>query len=194
MHVSKVSLCNAALLDSSSQTQPTLCSTILHYLAHPVKTLPTVCSTLLHYLIHQSAQTDMSMTILPSMQYYDTHCNMQSGCVTLSYTTQLYLLHHTQQLISNLPQLKDCEFNHTYILHHLEPLEIDHTLYLNASQPANICFSRTLCAGPSYKVMLLEKKQECQQQYGYTSIYSPNQFPGRNAELRGIICASSQNP
>ena len=30
-----------------------------------------------------------------------------------------------QQIISNLPQLKDCEFNHNYILHHLEQLEID---------------------------------------------------------------------
>ena len=33
-----------------------------------------------------------------------------------------------QQLISNLPQLKDCEFDHNYILHHLEQLEIDPTL------------------------------------------------------------------
>ncbi len=33
-----------------------------------------------------------------------------------------------QQLISNLPQLKDCEFYYNYILHHLEQLEIDPTL------------------------------------------------------------------
>ena len=33
-----------------------------------------------------------------------------------------------QQIISNLPQLKDCEFDHNYILHHLEQLEIDPTL------------------------------------------------------------------
>ena len=33
-----------------------------------------------------------------------------------------------QQLIANLPQLKDCEFDHNYILHHLEQLEIDPTL------------------------------------------------------------------
>ena len=30
-----------------------------------------------------------------------------------------------QQIISDLPQHKDCEFNHNYILHHLEQLEID---------------------------------------------------------------------
>ena len=33
-----------------------------------------------------------------------------------------------QPIISNLPQLKDCEFDHNYILHHLELLEIDPTL------------------------------------------------------------------
>ena len=33
-----------------------------------------------------------------------------------------------QQIMSNLPQLKDCEFDHNYILHHLEQLEIDPTL------------------------------------------------------------------
>ena len=33
-----------------------------------------------------------------------------------------------QQIISNLPQIKDCEFDHNYILHHLEQLEIDPTL------------------------------------------------------------------
>ena len=33
-----------------------------------------------------------------------------------------------QQLITNLPQLKDCKFNHNYILHHLEQLVIDSTL------------------------------------------------------------------
>ena len=27
-----------------------------------------------------------------------------------------------QQVISNLPQIKDCEFDHAYILHHLEQL------------------------------------------------------------------------
>ena len=35
----------------------------------------------------------------------------------------------TQPVISNLPQLKDCEFDHNYILHHLEQLEIDPTLW-----------------------------------------------------------------
>ena len=33
-----------------------------------------------------------------------------------------------QQIISSLPQLKDCEFDHNYILHYLEQLEIDPTL------------------------------------------------------------------
>ena len=33
-----------------------------------------------------------------------------------------------QKLISNLPKLNECEFNHNYILHHLEQLEIDPTL------------------------------------------------------------------
>ena len=33
-----------------------------------------------------------------------------------------------QPIISNLPQLKDCEFDHNYILHHLEQLQIDPTL------------------------------------------------------------------
>ena len=33
-----------------------------------------------------------------------------------------------QPVISNLPQLKDCEFDHNYIFHHLEQLEIDPTL------------------------------------------------------------------
>ena len=33
-----------------------------------------------------------------------------------------------EPIISNLPQLKDCEFDHNYILHHLEQLEIDPTL------------------------------------------------------------------
>ena len=32
-----------------------------------------------------------------------------------------------QQVISNLPQIKDCEFNHVNILHHLEQLEINLT-------------------------------------------------------------------
>ena len=38
-----------------------------------------------------------------------------------------------QQIISNLPQLKDCKFNHNYILHHLEQLEIDPTLFSKCS-------------------------------------------------------------
>ena len=33
-----------------------------------------------------------------------------------------------QQIISNLPDLNNCEFDHNYILHHLEQLEIDPTL------------------------------------------------------------------
>ena len=38
-----------------------------------------------------------------------------------------------QPIISNLPQLKDCEFDHNYILHHLEQLQIDPTLCSNCS-------------------------------------------------------------
>ena len=38
-----------------------------------------------------------------------------------------------QPVISNLLQLKDCEFDHNYILHHLEQLEIDPTLCLKCS-------------------------------------------------------------
>lgn len=38
-----------------------------------------------------------------------------------------------QQLISNLPQLKDSEFDHNYILHYLEQLEIYPTLCLKCS-------------------------------------------------------------
>ena len=30
-----------------------------------------------------------------------------------------------QKLIANLPKLNECEFDHNYILHHLEQLEID---------------------------------------------------------------------
>ena len=37
-----------------------------------------------------------------------------------------------QTIISNLPQLKECEFDHNYILHHLKELEIDPTLVQNA--------------------------------------------------------------
>ena len=33
-----------------------------------------------------------------------------------------------QKLITNLPKLNECEFNHNYILHHLEQLEIHPTL------------------------------------------------------------------
>ena len=33
-----------------------------------------------------------------------------------------------QKLITNLPKLNECEFDHNYILHHLEQLEIDPTL------------------------------------------------------------------
>ena len=33
-----------------------------------------------------------------------------------------------QPVISNLPQVKDCEFNHAYILSHLEQFEIKSTL------------------------------------------------------------------
>ena len=33
-----------------------------------------------------------------------------------------------QQFISNLPQLQDCEFDHNYIHHNLEQIEIDPTL------------------------------------------------------------------
>ena len=34
-----------------------------------------------------------------------------------------------QKWITNLPKLNECEFDHNYILHHLEQLEIDPTLY-----------------------------------------------------------------
>ena len=33
-----------------------------------------------------------------------------------------------QQVISNLHQIKDCKYDHDYILHHLDQLEIDPTL------------------------------------------------------------------
>ena len=39
-----------------------------------------------------------------------------------------YNLVDAQQVISNLPEIKECEFDHAYILHHLEQLEIDPTL------------------------------------------------------------------
>ena len=35
---------------------------------------------------------------------------------------------YAQQVISNLPEIKECEFDHAYILHHLEQIEIDPTL------------------------------------------------------------------
>ena len=38
-----------------------------------------------------------------------------------------------QQVISKLPQIQDCEFNHAYILHHLEQLEINPTLWSKCS-------------------------------------------------------------
>ena len=72
-----------ALFDSSSQTQP------------------TVCSTILHYLTHQSTQTDISVTTLPYMQHYDTCCTIHNICVTLVNATQLYQLHYIQHLCNS---------------------------------------------------------------------------------------------
>ena len=40
-----------------------------------------------------------------------------------------YKSSNTMQVISNLQNAKDCEFDHAYILNHLEQLEIDPTLY-----------------------------------------------------------------
>ena len=48
--------------------------------------------------------------------------------MTVKETQTYYKEAEPQKLISNLPKLNDCEFNHNYILHHLEQLEIDPTL------------------------------------------------------------------
>ena len=51
-----------------------------------------------------------------------------------------YSLAEPMQVISNLHQIKDCEFDHEYILTHLEQLEIDPTLCSKCST-ANKYFS-----------------------------------------------------
>ena len=57
-----------------------------------------------------------------------------------------------QPVISNLPQLKDCEFDHNYILHHLEQLEIDPILCSKCS------IARKYFASPEPLVQDLYKK------------------------------------
>ena len=59
----------------------------------------------------------------PNEQDYDYHNNSDLLPFDPDYQNA-----EPQQIISNLPQLKDCEFDHNYILHHLEQLEIDPTL------------------------------------------------------------------
>ena len=61
-----------------------------------------------------------------------------------------------QQLISNLSQLNDYEFDHNYILHHLEQLEIDLTLCSNLYSQQVFCLARAFCTGPLQEILLLE--------------------------------------
>ena len=56
-----------------------------------------------------------------------------------------------QPVISNLPQLKDCEFDHNYILHHLEQLEIDPTLCSKCSIASKYFASPELYVPDIYK-------------------------------------------
>ena len=64
-----------------------------------------------------------SQTNLPNNHQSQAQENMDFSPFELDYKSV-----EAQQVISNLPQIKDCEFNHAYILHHLEQLEIDPTL------------------------------------------------------------------
>ena len=59
----------------------------------------------------------------PNEQDYDYHDNLDLLPFDPDYHNA-----EAQQIISNLPQLKDCEFDHNYILCHLKQLEIDLTL------------------------------------------------------------------
>ena len=72
----------------------------------------------------QACSTEFSMdNNQPNEQDYDYHDNSDLLPFDPHYHNA-----EAQQIISNLPQLKDCEFDHNYILHHLEQLEIDPTL------------------------------------------------------------------
>ena len=66
-----------------------------------------------------------------------------------------------QQIISNLSELKDCEFDHNYILHHLEQLEIDPTLCSKCSTATKYFASpEPFVQDLLQKIMLLEAEQE----------------------------------
>ena len=67
--------------------------------------------------------SSFSQANLPNNHQSQAQENMDFSPYALDYKSV-----DAQQVNSNLPQLKDCEFDHAYILHHLEQLEIDPTL------------------------------------------------------------------
>ena len=125
-----------------------------------------------------------------------------------------------QQLISNLSQLKDCEFDHNYILHHLEQLEIDPTLfskcstsskYFNSLEPfvqdlykkscywkrskdasCNMDIPQYAALGkPYYHIDNLGLKHPANRPEGQVHIKRVFQFPEGNAEFNYIAKRSS---
>ena len=128
-----------------------------------------------------------------------------------------------QQIISNLPQLKDCEFDHNYILHHLEQLEIDPTLcskcstatkYFASPEPFVQDLYRKSCYWkknkdasldmdihpyaaldkPYYHVDNLRLKHPANRPQGQVHIKRVFQFPQGNTEFNYIANISIASP
>ena len=77
--------------------------------------------------MEQQAQTCITEFSTDNEQPNEQNYDHQDNSDLLPFDPD-YQNAEAQQIISNLPQLKDCEFDHNYILHHLKHLEIDLTL------------------------------------------------------------------
>ena len=77
----------------------------------------------------QSCITEFSMdSDQPNGQNHETQGNSDQLKFDPDYQGT-----EAQHIISNLPDLNNCEFDYNYILHHLEQLEIDPTLCTKCS-------------------------------------------------------------
>ena len=151
----------------------------------------------------------------PNEQDYDYHNNSDLLPFDPDYQNA-----EPQQIISNLPQLKDCEFDHNYILHHLEQLEIDPTLcskcstatkYFASPEPfvqdlyRKSCYWKqnkdtsmnmdippyTTLTKPYYHVENLGLKHPANRPQGQVHIKRVFQFPQGNAEFNYIAKRSA---
>ena len=77
--------------------------------------------------VKQQAQSCITKFSMDSDQPNEQNHETQGNSDLLPFDPD-YQDTEAQQIISNLPDLNNCEFDHNYILHHLEQLEIDPTL------------------------------------------------------------------